>query len=597
MTNLAEMARERRKRIVKAFVAGASVETPGAKQDSAEDPTAGLFGTAGVLEPAYDPATLIVLWENSSALSQNVAAYVTNIDGLGHRLAPKFDLNADDSSEKVRDALWVARVREAELSSGAGGAPVDPIALMPTDAEVAGAIERLKVLARLERAKLKAFLDAVSPVGSFESLRRQTRQDREITGNGFWEVLRNRAGRVARFILVPSVNMRCTALDEIPTMITEKVQIGLGFEEVQQPRFFRRYVQAVGQSLVWFKEYGDPRVVSQKTGEIYTNAAEFDRKTGGKEPVATEIIHFRIPRPGEAYGAPRWIGNLLAVLGSRACDEVNFNYFDNKGIPPLALLVSGGRLSTDATEKIETYIRDNIKGRENFHRILVIEAEDDGDPLMQRELPKLKFERLTDAQQGDALFQKYDERNIDKIGSSFRIPRLLRGDVRDFNRATADASMRFADEQVFEPERLEFDGWFNRVILPEIGVTLWEFRSLGPQTRDPERVATIIVDLAKVGVVTPNEARDLASEIIGTDLDPIDEAWAKQPIQLTLAGFRPEESTPSGGSGGQFGEISGEAAARAARNQALEEAAGESALFALDQAAARFHEEENRSDA
>jgi len=617
-----ETKRSGRRRTLKAEVLGSDLVIPRSIQGTEDEQLGALFSGSGVVEPSYDPGTLFRLWENSSALNQNVAAYVTNIDGLGYRFAPRIDLNADDSFEKVRDAIWVERFRRAEARLadatsrlGEEGAPpaegelaLDPLALMPSDEEVEKKLEQLKSLQRIEKAKLSAFLDAVSPTGSFDTLKRQTRQDREICGNAYWEVLRDRAGRLARFVVVPPTHVRCTPIDEEPVLVEEKVQVGLGFEVVRQPRFFRRYVQAVGRKLVWFKEFGDPRVVSQKTGEVYPTLAAFKAATLGRndEAPATELVHFRIHRTGEAYGVPRWIGNLLSVLGSRAADEVNYTYFDNKAVPPLALLVSGGRLSSDSVDQIQTYLRDNIKGRGNFHSILVIEADDaDADPLSPREIPTLKFEKLVDVQQGDALFQAYDERNIDKIGSSFRLPRLLRGDVRDFNRATADASLRFADEQIFEPERREFDAWFNRTILPALGITLWTYRSLGPSTRDPEKVAAIIVDLAKVGVVTPNEARELSSDVIGMDLDSLDVPWAKQPIQLTLAGFRPPEDETKGASSSsdkgtdwrpgveeELRSLSAAGAAQAARNNALEEAAGEvpdaaarAARAALDEAA------------
>lgn len=552
--------------VVKASVLGAGVRAPTAILEDTDRQLITIFRDAGVLEPPFDPATLLRIWENSGALNQNVQAYVTNIDGLGHRFTPRIDLYGEEATEAVRDALWVERVRAAEAEAAAerisddsddvANTTVDPQALMPSDEDVARTIDSLRVRARFERARLDSFFDGVNPNGSFETLRRHTRQDLEIVGNAYWEVLRNVQGQVSRFVQVPPTHVRCTSLDEDPVMVADRVRSGLGWEVVRQPKFFRRYVQALGRRLVWFKAFGDPRVVSQSTGKVYADIAEFEKcNRDGKDRPATELVHFRIHKTGEAYGVPRWIGNLLAVLGSRAADEVNFGYFDNKAIPPLALLVSGGRLSQDSVDKVETYIRDNIKGRENFHRILVVEADnDETDPFAPRELPKMKFERLTDAQQGDALFQRYDERNVDKVGSSFRMPRLLRGDVRDFNRATADASLRFADEQVFEPERREFDSWINNLLLPLLDMRMWMFRSLGPQTRDPERVAGIIVELAKVGAVTPNEARELSSDILGRDLGPLNLPWAKQPLQLTLAGFAPpqegdstmEETQPEG---------------------------------------------------
>lgn len=545
----------KRQPVFKASVLGSGVRAPTAILEDEDNQLTGIFREAGVLEPPFSPTMLLRIWENSGALNQNIQAYVTNIDGLGHRFVPRFDLFNEEASEAVRDAMWVERVRaaEAELAAQRGspddqtvtvGATVDPEVLMPTDEEVARTIKSLRVRARFERARLDSFFEGVSPVGSFDTLRRRTRQDLEIVGNAYWEVLRNTQGIVSRFVQVPPTHVRCTTLDEEPVMVADRVRSGLGWEIVRQPKFFRRYVQAVGQRLVWFKSFGDPRIVSQNTGRVFKDIAEFQaRNLNGRDAPATELVHFRIHKTGEAYGVPRWIGNLLAVLGSRAADEVNYGYFDNKAVPPLALLVSGGRLSADSIDRIETFIRDHVKGRENFHKIMVVEAaDDDADPFTARELPKLKFERLTDAQQGDALFQNYDERNVDKVGSSFRMPRLLRGDVRDFNRATADASLRFADEQVFEPERREFDSWINNGLMPLLDMRMWLYRSLGPQTRDPERVANIIVELAKVGAVTPNEARELSSDILGRDLEPLDLPWAKQPIQLTLAGFAPPEA-------------------------------------------------------
>jgi len=521
--------------VFKVHVLGAGVEPPASSQAEEQDKLNALLKSGTTIAPPVSPATLLRIWENSGSLNQNIEAYMTNIDGLGYRLEPVLDFDSPDVKEQVREAAWAANDQ------------VSGNAKLPTDDEVEEMMKQLRQRARLEKVRLSAFLENANPDGSFVSLRRSTRQQQEILGNAYWEVLRNKINRPARFILVPATTVSLTTLDAQPTKVVDKVPAGpLGFAEVVQYRFFRRYVQAVGgakRSVVWFKEYGDPRTVSRMTGKIYKDARAFeadDKKPKGDLP-ATEIIHHKLSVPGEAYGIPRWFGNLLAVLGSRAADEVNYDYFDNKAIPPLALLVSGGGLGDDAVSKIETYIRDNLKGRQNFHKILIIEAKPSeaqqlaGDGAM----PRLAFERLGELQKGDSLFQKYDERNIDKIGSSFRLPRLMRGDVRDFNRATAVASLRFAEEQVFEPERKDFDAQFNRRILPALEVSLWQFRSNGHRTRDPEAMAEIIERLVRRGVLTLNEGRELASDVMGKSFEPLTEFWAKQPLALTLAGVRP----------------------------------------------------------
>ena len=528
-----------RELVLKATVAGSDVQVSAAKPDADSEALQAVFGKVGVLSPPYDPITLIRIFENSSALPQNVEAYMTNVDGLGFNLEPVFAFDSPDVFEKVREAMWLGNESIAPMDGVEGNR-------IPDDAEVEAMVTKLKRQARLEELKLTQFFTFLNPDGSFTSLRRATRQNLEVTGNAYWEVLRNGAGKIARMVLVPSTSIRLMSLDKDPVKVTDRVPLGpIHADEVVQYRFFRRYVQAIASNAVYFKEFGDPRVVSRDTGKVFKDLADFKENTRSGDALATEMLHFKLLSPGEVYGVPRWTGTLLAVLGSRAADEVNYDYFENKAIPPLAILVSGGRLGKDDVSRIETYIRDQIKGKSNFHKILIIEAvASDAQQLVgNAPLPTIKFERLSDQQLSEGQFQQYDERNIDKIGSAFRLPRLMRGDVRDFNRASAMASLRFAEEQVFDPERQEFDALINRRILPELGVSLWRFRSNSNHTRDPEIVAAIAEKLTKANVTTINEARRIVSDVLGVALPPLPDLWAKQPIQLTLAGFIPGGTT------------------------------------------------------
>ena len=528
-----------RKLIVKVSELGEAITAPASVQD--DDVLASLLGS-GIVEPDYDPETLKRIADNSSSLNQNVQAYATNIDGQGWRIKTVVDFDGDDAWSEVKESMWLSAVRTAER----GGERLDdPSVHEPEDIKVEAEIERLLKRSRLERMRLDSFLHSVNPEGSFVALRTKTRKDLEVTGNAYWEVLRSKGGDLARFVLVPPAHMRCTLLDQLPTTVEDRVPLGLTeLEPIKQHRYFRRYVQCVGRRVTWFKQFGDPRVVSQHTGAVYADLAEFQAKAGKGDRLATEIIHFKIDDSGSAYGTPRWIGNLLSVLGSRAADEVNYDYFDNKAVPPLALLVSGAELTEGSVARIDSHFRDRAKGRENFHKVLIIEAVNSGDEMTPGEsgvVPRLKFEKLVDAQQGDALFQKYDERNIDKIGSSFRLPRLLRGDSRDFNRATSESALKFADEQVFEPERNDFDAFMNRVILPEMRIMLVEFKSLGPRTRDLESIVDAADKLTKAAIITPNEARSIMSEVLGVELPPFDRPFARQPLPITVAGIMPED--------------------------------------------------------
>src|SRR5262249_8333624 len=153
------------------------------------------------------------------------------------------------------------------------------------------------------------------------------------------------------------------------------------------------------------------RVLSRKTGMFFRSVEDLVAADPDDGP-ATEVLHFKLHNARSAYGTPRWIGNLLSVLGTRQAEEVNFLYFTNKSVPPLALLVSGGRLSAQSVPRIESFIENHLKGKNNWHRILVLEAESPstGGGLDHTGRMKIELKPLTSAQQQDALFGNYDQR-------------------------------------------------------------------------------------------------------------------------------------------------------------------------------------------
>jgi PBSX family phage portal protein len=529
MSDAGPSAQERLGAILKAFVVGAGVDDAASRA-----PKETAFSDAGALEPPYDPAVLCQVFEHSNSLRPNVDAYCTNIDGFGHRFEPVIDFDGEDAPRKVGDCLRVERAWQAEQETLPEGAALDP-----TDEEVQATVQRLGRLARAERARLEAFFDSCTFDESFVALRRRTRLDLEVTGNAYWEVLRTAAGQLARFVHVPSHTMRLMPLDAEPVEVAERVRVSpISFDRITVRRRLRRYVQVLGTTRIFFKAFDDPRILSRKTGLVFASVEEL-RAADPSDAPATEIHHFAVPSPHSPYGVPRWIGALLSVLGSREMEEVNFLYFTNKSVPPLALLVSGGRLSESSVPRLTTFIEENLKGKQGFHKILIVEADGAGTGETKA---KIELVPLTQAQQHDQLFGTYDQANIDKVGAQFRIPRILRGDSRDMNRATAETSLRLSEEQVFQPERDEFDHMVNRVVLGELGVRFWKFRSNAPLTRDPERMTEMVERLTRVGVLTPEESRTLAGDIFNKEFRYISDEWVKRPLTLTLAGVQTGQS-------------------------------------------------------
>ena len=366
----AARAHERLQSILKAVVVGQDVADSARLE--AED-AASVFQSAGALEPPYDPTALCLLVEHSNALRQNLDAYAVNIDGFGHRFDPAIDFKDEDADARVADTIFLERYAARER-----GELEEGLTLEATDEEVSARKRALMHLARVERARLQSFFDFCCFDHSFVDLRRRTRQDLETTGNAFWEVLRDGRGELARLVYVPSHTVRLMPIDPTPVEVIDRVQVSpVSFESIPARRRTRRFVQVHGADRVYFKAFGDPRVISKHTGEAHQSAEQL-RRTDSNDAPATELLHFAIHSPRTPYGVPRWVGALLAVLGSRQMEEVNYLYFENKSVPPLALLISGGRLSESSVPRIERFIEENLKGKSNFHKILILEAEGGG---------------------------------------------------------------------------------------------------------------------------------------------------------------------------------------------------------------------------
>lgn len=528
--------------LAKAYVIGSDIELYKAEQTGDDDPsTAGFFSAFNIdiIAPPYSPDTLCKVYEQANSLKQNVDAYRTNIDGFGHVFEPAIELNAAGARESVSDAIYIERM----LNVQTGGVGSLAALLPPTDVEIDAKIAELKSAMRFEKATVESFFDNCVADDSFSSLRKKTREDLEGTGNGYWEVIRNDSQRVSQFALMPSRSMRVLKIRSKTLDVSREVRVGaLSFRQERYKRRFRRYVQIGGDLPVYFKEFGDPTVVSGKTGKDFLDVDALRAEEGSDAVPANEVYHFKIHsiRTG-AYGVPRWAGAMLSVLGSRSAEEVNLSYFDNKTIPPLAVLVSGGRLGKDSVERIRDFFQVKLKGIRNFHKILIIEAEQSADKIYPETSSTLRVEikQLTDAQLKDGIFLQYDAANMDKVGMMFRMPRLLRGDIRDFNRASAQSALIFAESQVFLPERIDFDFGINHFVLAELGIRLWKFKSNGPRLSDAEDWGDMITKLTTGGVLTPADARELVGKLVlMRDLPQIKADWVNQPLALTIAGVQ-----------------------------------------------------------
>jgi PBSX family phage portal protein len=493
------------------------------------------FTELGALPNPYPPEMLVRLFERSSALRPCVDAIVTNVHGFGHRLVPRLNLEAPDADAQIAQAILSERLYEGDDD------PADP-----TPEEIDARRKQIARGMEHEKLRLNAFFENINLAGFIE-LRRQVWTDYEITGNCYLEVLRDAKGRICRLNYAPSTNLRLQKLERDFRDVTRRVRISpISFAEVEEPHRFRGFIQIVNGYTTYFREFGDTRTMSAMSGRFYSSPDQLP----AAEHAATEIIHFALFSSRTSYGIPRWIGAAFEVLGIRAASEVNYLYFDNKGVPPLAILVSGGALNSGSADLLSKFVETRLKGRANFHSVLVLEAQASagaavGDPAAAGRC-RIALQPLTDAQQKDGLFINYSDQSEEVVGRQFRLPPIVRGKTKDFNKSTADASLRNAEQQVFQPERGGFDERFDRTVLTDLGIKYWRMESNSPVASDPEQLTRIIDTLLKDGGITPAEAREFINDVLNAALPKIEASWGSQPLALTLAGIQPEAPPTDG---------------------------------------------------
>lgn len=437
----------------------------------------GYSGADGLLQPPYDPSILHFISENNNTLMQCVNAMAQNIEGFGHEFV--YDLSDSD----------IRRQYEAAINE--------------------------------ESERLHRFFKYVTPTMDFVELRKKLRIDLETTGNAYLELIRTSDKRLVGFEHLPAVTMRLTQKerDYIESNIKIPIPTPTGYEYTEEyaMRRFRKYCQVVNYvgagtsfSKVWYKEYGDPREMDKTSGRYLEE---------GKVGDAHEVVHFKIDNTRYEYGIPRWIGNLLAALGSRDADEVNNNFFQNGGLYQMAVLVSGGSLNQRTAEKLAKLLN-RTKGKDFAHTALILETETP-DNLNLQNINRSKVDIKPLNKHTDMLFEKYQEYTTNRIRSSFRIAPIYIGMIQDYTNANAETSKEVTEEQVFQPERLMIDNFINRFVFPELDVKFHRFSTKGPSKHKAEQAAKVME--AFKDVITGREARELLDTVTEIELSDVDE--------------------------------------------------------------------------
>lgn len=443
---------------------------------------ASMFGATILMPTPYQVERLFELIDQSNMLRQCIDAYVTNTVMTG----------------------W-------EVSAIVRGKDIDPG----------------------EQNELQSFIDNANSEESLSTVMDKVIRDRESCGFGFLEIIRDATATPSLFRHAPALYTRLCAKDQTEVLVKYDIQRGRRVTSVQEWRKFRRFLQIVNGRQVWFREFGDPRKMD------FSNGA-FEGQDGyNPERQATEIYHFKNPS-NEAYGVPRWINQLPSIIGSREAEEVNMRYFQDNTVPPMLLLVGNGRLTQQSYRELTRSLNSGV-GRERQNKIMLVEAVGEGDAMDGKNgAIELRVEKLSDTRQSDGLFKDYDEANMGKVRSSFRLPPVVVGMSQDVNFATASVSAFVAESQVFAPSRQIIDESLNKnFINGRRGLNLKSCKlvSRTPSITSPDMVIKTLTALNVMGAVTPRQAQLAANKLLQIEMDPYPakgqdgyEPWMDKPI-------------------------------------------------------------------
>lgn len=386
-----------------------------------------------------------------------------------------------------------------------------------------------------EKMELESFLENANSEETLSAVLEKTKRDRESVGFGYTEMIRDRSGDLSLIRNAPALYTRLCVKHPQEILVRYEIQRGRRVTSVQEWRRFRRFIQIVNGQQRWFKEFGDPRRMS------YHNGAFEDEDGFDAGKLATEILHWKNPS-NEPYGVPRWVSQLPSIIGSREAEEVNMRYFQDNTVPPMMLLVGNGRLTSQSYRELTQLLNKGV-GKERQNKILLLEAVGEGDSIDGKAAPiELKVEKLSDARQSDGLFRAYDEANMAKVRSAFRLPPITVGLSQDVNFATASTSAFVAESQVFAPDRDKDDMILNKLIVNGrngLRMKTVKLISRTPSITSPELVIKSLTALNVMGAVTPREAQKTGNKMLQTELTPFPEkgqegyeAWMDQPMPL-----------------------------------------------------------------
>lgn len=504
--------------------------------------SAGLTGGVELtILPHEEPTDTYRVFKLSPQLSPVLDAINVNVYSAGYTFDAIIEADRPDARERVRQSLQF----KAALTAGNY-----ELSTKVTEAAIDRELKRIKTRSENESQFARAWLARACPGSTFHATVQLLGYDMEIQGDGYLEVLRDYNGYPSKLIWAPAWSIRAKPIGHELVQLRMPVQI-TDFDwdfEIQQVRY-RSFVQVDlnGVIIARYKQYGDPRVMSRKTGAYYPtleamrlNEDEWDKDDRGNlvyPPIpATELLQFSLPNPlSSAYGKPGYTGIYPVLDGARDLEEENRVIITDRKVPQMMILIAGGAgVPQKDLDAFYAAIDQNQKeGKKSIYVLQARSAKYATGALSPT--PTIEIVKTKSEQYQDALGLKYLEHGERQVGHAYRLPPAARGQHEGIDKDDAQEGYRFAETQVYDPKRDNFDDRFNSTLIRDLGIQLVKYRSLSRVPREPSALASIINVLMNAGVLTPDEGRQLAGDIFHKDFRDLAGIWSKLPTKLLTA--------------------------------------------------------------
>lgn len=377
---------------------------------------------------------------------------------------------------------------------------------------------------------VKEFFENANTDVPFTTLMYCIKQDQEVLGNGYLEIVRNGKGDMIELNAINPINMRVLKDRRGYVRINDNGSF----------TFFKRL--GITEKEVIEKYEGAVNTILSKVSGRFVGEYINDDKTE-REPTpilpdkATELLHFKhYTTLDPYYGIPKYIASDLAITGTRLANKRNMNFFHNDAVPRMAVVVSNGELTTHSKEDVEQFFQQG-KGVENSQRVLVIEGKKvgPGEQIMEgtgtSKGVNIQLVPLTVGINEDANHLKYIKENKEELREDFGLPQIYFSST-DINKASSNVSKKITDEQEFDPERKEYEFLINHKLLKpkpfDIKYVKLVFNR--PDTVDLVEKGQFFSLMTRVAGLTPNEIR----KDIGKPAYPKDYIFGDKPLAISV---------------------------------------------------------------